>query len=105
LDESLDDIGHLDGPPTDRPFTPLEVIKEIDNNKPVGVRIQWRKTSNTNQVNGHFVAILGYFYAGSKLFYHVYNPSRPGSIKSVEEQELKTNYRKLGYWTHSFRTI
>ena len=104
LDESLDDIGRLDGPPTHRPLTPTEVLIEIEKDKPVGVRIQWRKPSKPEEINGHFVAIIGYFYAGSKLFYRVYNPSKPGSIKSVEVEEFKTNYRKLGYWTHSFRT-
>ncbi len=72
--------------------------KNLINNKPVGVRIQWR-----SQNFGHFILIVG--YSGSGSFYIVLDPEDPtGQKRTATDADLRHNYDGDGDWDETILT-
>ena len=73
------------------------VAQQIDRGRPVGVRIGWHGGG------GHFIAILGYSRSAAGNAYFVDDPISGPSL-AIGEEDLKTNYRFAGSWTHTYFT-
>jgi Papain-like cysteine protease AvrRpt2 len=73
--------------------TMSDVKNEIDNNRPLGVRIGW------SGGGGHFVALDGY----SQTFNMVAVDDPWYGASDVDLAVFQTSYQGSGSWTHSYR--
>jgi hypothetical protein len=95
LDSALNTVHHLAGPPEASPISYAEVAQEIDNNRPVAVRIGWYGGG------GHFLALAGYEDAGGAQIVDVEDPWYGPS--TYDYTQFCTRYQSgAGEWTHTF---
>ena len=72
-----------------------ETTRELDEDRPVCVRIGWFDGG------GHFVVLSGYRESGGGILQvQVSDPWYPNS--TVEYDEFRTNYYELGQWTDTY---
>jgi hypothetical protein len=95
LDSALARVGHYNtygtGP------APLPIIKtEIDNNRPLGVRVAW------SGGGAHFVAISGYATSPGGDVVTIDDPIHARSTLLLST--FQSSYRGTGSWTHSYWT-
>jgi hypothetical protein len=87
-------VGHFagDGPPD------VELVcRLIDEGRPVGIFIEWTRTS------GHFAAIYGYTRSSSGIEFVVADP-KYGARPVLVSELLRGRYRGSGKWTRLYRT-
>ena len=78
-----------------RPLIPRELQKELDEHRPVCIRIGW------DGGGGHFVVITGYqVLTSGALHVNVADPLYPNC--TIDYDELSTSYHGDGQWTHSY---
>jgi hypothetical protein len=94
LAKALEAIGHFDG--DDLP-NPELVCRLIDENRPVGIYIQWTPTA------GHFAAICGYGESSSGREFVVADP-KYGARPVLQSELLDGRYRGSGRWARLYRT-
>ena len=68
------------------------VIREIEQDRPVGVRIRWSNGAN------HVVSICGYCKAESGVTFLVFDPAY--GVERVQQWSLINAYMHDGIWTH-----
>lgn len=95
MDEVFREIGHLREPRRDGPISFEEIGREIDQGRPICVRV-------TPQNQGHFVAIAGVERVGGVDKILVNDPARRDS--KVPYTEFLTYYEGLSSWTHTYLT-
>ncbi len=71
-----------------------EVVREIDDNRPIGARVGW------SGGGGHFVVITGYDYG--KASFILKDPWYGDSIVSADV--FRNAYQGTGTWTHAYET-
>jgi hypothetical protein len=75
-----------------------QVQAEIDNGRPVGIRIGW---DGDPQFNGHFIIVTGYQVLKTKNKLYVQDPLWGDGLYSY--QQVATNYLSNdGVWTHTY---
>ena len=95
LDSGLTCVSHLAGPVTSGPSPYLSIKNEIDNNRPVGVRIGWYGDG------GHFVCVTGYDDGSGTQFVDVDDPWYGSS--TYEYNAFCSAYQSgAGGWTHTY---
>jgi hypothetical protein len=97
LGDALQAIGRLNKV-LPRALTFQELCDEIDQNRPVGVRIGWLDGG------GHFVAVNGYYLSSGNQIVHVADPLFGPSV--LYYQDFANCYQFWndggGFWTHSY---
>jgi hypothetical protein len=97
LEVALDDLKHLNGDPTQGALPFQDLMTDIKNSHPVGVRIEWSGGS------GHFVAIDGYGLddTGQQMV----DVQDPANGHWYHPYDLFcTNYLGGGKWSFTYRT-
>lgn len=94
LDRALSLVGHLAGSPTPGAIPFANVQGEVDNNRPVGVRIGWYGGG------GHFVVLSGYDDNGGAQFVDVDDPWYGPSV--ADYSVFATAYQSAGSWTDTY---
>lgn len=95
LENALQRVEHLDGARIDTHLQFGEVVTEIDEGQPLGVRIGWKGGG------GHFVVVDGYATASQMV--DVKDPWEDGHV-FIPYATLRDRYNGNGSWTHSYRT-
>lgn len=93
LDRALTRVGHLDG--IAGPLAFADVVDELDDRQPLGVRIRWRGGG------GHFVLVDGYDAETGTV--QVKDPWGDETV-TLSHAQLRDRYSGAGTWTHSYRT-
>jgi hypothetical protein len=95
LGDALEAVHHFHSPSINQPIPMDSVISEINNDRPVCVRIVWPAG------NGHYVIIVGYC---SPQTLQIEDPSG-SSIESLDYEQLAKNYQlNGGQWTDTYPT-
>jgi Papain-like cysteine protease AvrRpt2 len=95
LEEGLTCVSHLAGPVSSGPSPYANIKNEIDNDRPVGVRIGWYGDG------GHFVCVTGYDDSTGTQFVNVDDPWYGPS--TYEYTAFGTAYQSgAGGWTHTY---
>ncbi|MEO8052655.1 MAG: C39 family peptidase [Acidobacteriota bacterium] len=82
---------------------PIQTIKdEIDNDKPVCVRIQWLNIPVGGEPQGHFVAITGYSGGPGSEKIQVKDPLF--TDRSIDFDSFPAQYEEGADWTHTIFT-
>ena len=95
LDKGLTCVNHLAGPVATGPSPYASIKNEINNNRPVGVRIGWYGDG------GHFVCVTGYDDSTGTQFVNVDDPWYGPS--TYDYTAFCTAYQSgAGGWTHTY---
>jgi hypothetical protein len=95
LDSALTVVHHLAGPVNPNPISYVGISQEVDNNRPVAVRIGWYGDG------GHFVALSGYDDSGGAQVVDVEDPWYGPS--TYDYAQFCTGYQSgAGKWTHTY---
>ncbi len=98
LHEALTTVGHLGGPPTG-PLSATEIQAQLQQNRPIGVRIRWQSG------RGHFIVLTGYL-DGRRSYVEVHDSASDSRDPTeLSLTHLMTRYAGLGIWSHSFVTM
>jgi len=96
LQKSLKVVGHAEHPPfIKRAVSFSRARREMDADRPLGVRTQWAGSDV-----GHFVAVVGYHKEFDMLT--VADPYY--GRQNVDYEAFRDSYRGIGSWTHSYYT-
>ena len=98
LEDALKQVGRLKGWPKAVHLSFKKIQREIDAQRPVCVRIQWREPGNP----GHFVVISGYHITRTRVRQVDVEDPATGSLSTVHYRTLVSNYRHSGRWTHTY---
>ena len=94
--KSLKIVGHAQRPTYIKRSVPFDrAQREIDAERPLGVRTQWAGGDV-----GHFVAVVGYHKEFDMLT--IADPYY--GRQNVDYEEFRDSYRGIGTWTHSYYT-
>ena len=80
----------------DTPINADEICSEIDSGRVIGVRIQWSSKF------AHFVSLIGYTKLNRITYVTVADPD--GSELIISLSQLRSRYKHIGKWTHSYFT-
>ncbi len=94
LNDALTTVGHFQSAASGS--QPLSTVQtEVDNNTPLGCRIQWRPRG------GHFVVLSGYNTGGNTV--DVRDPWY-GNSNGLSYNTFMNNYQGNGYWNYTYYT-
>ena len=103
LDGPLSKLGWLESGPIAGPMSFEAIQREIDQGRPIGVRIGWR--SDGEFTGGHFIAITGYRVTETGVpFVILRDPFFPASHMTYESFcDKKGGYHDgEGIWSHHY---
>lgn len=81
-------------------LTRSQIMGELLNGHPVGIRIQWE-----NDTDGHFIVIVGFTRPDpNTLLYKIYDPSDKVGLHVLSDATLRRRYRATGRWTETITT-
>jgi hypothetical protein len=113
LEACLGLVQHLRTPtnaspnPTEGVPDPSIIMQEIDNNRPIGVRIAWDESGD----QGHFVLVTGYDNSTSDFAVWINDPENPEgappfqySLVALQNSGYQSSSGKTGSWSFSYFT-
>jgi hypothetical protein len=113
LEDSLGLVQHFSTPssesPNPAPGVPDSsvIVHEIDNNRPIGVRITWDESGD----QGHFVLVTGYDNSSADFAVWINDPENPDgappshySLTALQNSGYQSSSGKTGSWSFSYFT-
>ncbi len=95
LDDALKEVHRLRRGPKAGRLSFRQIQRELDEHRPVCVRIGWRSGG------GHFVVIYGYHTGPGVQQLYVADPLYR-EVSRVAYHSLASHYRRIGRWTHTY---
>jgi hypothetical protein len=97
--DAINAAGLLAGDPIDRSLDPVEIMREMDNNHPIGCLM------NIPDVGGHAVILCeGRQDSDGNLYVRIADPF-DASLRMMPYQEFRNNYRQVGgQWSWTYLT-